>query len=178
MTGKELKLTCRVETAPDVTVKYQWFKCQQNGMGKQPTSCYDNVMVLPTIISSQGYYLCSVMVPSSESIHSDVADVEVVNSTDITIKDGDQPPSDRYVELNEKLVIKVMATCKNFPVNYQWYHNFNRILPDCTDSTLIIDSIGVHHIGSYHCEVSSDYSAVPVLSKQCRVHWSELVQSV
>ena len=175
MTGKELKLTCRVETAPDVTVKYQWFRCQQDGMGKQPTSYYDSVMVLPTIIiSNKGYYLCSVMVPSSESIHSDVAHVEVVNSTDITIKDGDQPPSDRYVELNEKLVIKVMATCKNFPVNYQWYHNFE-ILPDCTNSTLILDAIGVHHIGSYHCEVSSDYSTMSVISETCRVHWSELV---
>ena len=185
VTGKELKLSCRVETAPGVNIKYQWFKCQKNGTGKQPTSCYSNIMVLPAIItnqghylcSAQGHYLCSAVAPSSDGIHSDVAQVEVVNPTNISVKVSDQPPSDRYVELNEKLVIKFKATCKHFPVKYQWFHNFKELL-GCTSSTLTINLIAGHHIGSYYCEASSDYSDMKITSETCRVHWSELVESV
>ena len=178
VTGKELKLSCKVETAPGVTIKYQWFKCQQqNGTGKQPTSCYSNVMVLPVVIANQGHYLCSAVAPNSDSIYSDLAHVEVVNSADIIVKVSDQPPSDRYVELNEKLVIKFRATCKHFPVKYQWFHNFEE-LPGCTSPTLTINPIAVNHIGPYYCEATSDYSDMTVNSETCRVHWSELVESL
>ena len=177
VTGKELKLSCRVKTAPGVIIKYQWFKCQKNGMGKQPTDCYSNVMVLPAVITNQGHYLCSAMSAHSDNIHSEVAHVKVINSADIIIKVSNQPPSDRYVELNEKLVIKFKATCKHFPVEYQWFHNFEKLL-GCTNSTLTINSIAVCHIGSYCCKATSDYSDMTVTSETCRVHWSELVESL
>lgn len=172
VTGNELKLSCRVETAPGITANYQWFKCQQNGTGKQPTSFNDNEMLLPAVIASQGYYVCSVIAPHSDSIISKVAHVEVVNSTDI--KATDQPPSDRYVELKGKLEIKFKALCKHFPVTYQWYYN-GKELANCTSPTLTIESIDVHHIGSYHCEASSEYSTKTVTSETCRVHLSQLL---
>ena len=169
VTGKDLKISCRAEMTPNIIVKYQWFKCQQNGTGKEPIGYYDNEMMLPAIISNRGYYVCGIMPPNSDAIYSNVIHVEVVNPVNITIEV--QPPTDRYVELNETLVIKFKAVCKQHPVKYQWYHN-GAELPGYTNPTLTIESIADHHMGSYYCEASSDYSAAPVMSGTCRVHWS------
>ena len=173
VTGTDsLKVSCRVETAPNNTVKYQWYKCEKNGNGKHPAGYYDSTMILPAVVASRGYYMCGVMSPSSDLIYSDVTHVEVVNSVDITIKT--QPSRDRYVDLDETLVIKFEATCKNHLVIYKWYRNGTE-LPDCTEPTLTIDCISGDHIGSYHCEASSPYSATSVTSEMCRVHWSWLI---
>ena len=171
MTGTDsLKVSCRVETAPNNTVKYQWYKCkEQNGTGKRPAGYYDSTMILPTVIASRGYYICGVTSAFSDETYSNVTHVEVANSVDITIKT--QPPRDRYVDLDERFMIKFEATCKNHPVIYKWYRNGTE-LPDCTESTLTIGSISTDHIGSYHCEASSPYSATPVISEMCRVHLS------
>ena len=34
VTSSEVTLCCKVETAPDTTVEYEWFTCQQDGTGK------------------------------------------------------------------------------------------------------------------------------------------------
>ena len=171
VTGKDLKVSCRVQTTPNVIVKYQWFKCRQNKTGKMPAGYYDNEMILLTNISHRGYYVCGVnLEPAySDEIYSNVTHVDVVNSVDITVEV--QPPTDRYMELNEKLVIEFRAVCKQHPVKYQWYRNGEE-LTGCTNSMLTIESIANHDMGSYYCEASSDYSAKPVLSETCRVHWS------
>lgn len=174
LTGKNLKLSCRVETAPGTTVQYQWFKCHKSGTGKEPCSWYDNEMILPAVSANQGYYVCSVTPSNSDSIISNVVHVEVVNSTNITIEPADQLPTDRYVELNEKLILKFKASCGHYPVKYHWYHN-GKELTGFTDPVLIIESVGNRHIGSYYCEASSDYSATPLFSETCRVHWSKLL---
>ena len=171
VTGKDLKVSCRVEKTPDAIVQYQWFTCKQDGTGKKPAGYYENEMMLPANISSRGYYVCGVnLKPAiSDEIYSNVTHVEVVNSINVTVEV--QPPTDRYVELNEKLVIKFRAVCKQHPVKYQWYRNGEE-LTGCTNPTLTIESIANHHMGSYYCAASSDYSATPVLSETCRVHWS------
>ena len=174
LTGTEVTLSCRVETAPNMEVEFHWFKCQQDGSGKSPMKCSSNEMTLMGIIANHGYYVCNVTphsMDSMDTISSDVAHVEVVNSTDITVSDTDQPPSDRYVEKDEKLVLKFKGTCKHYPMMYQWYHNGIE-LSGHTGPVLTIESIDERHMGPYHCEASSDYSANTVLSNTCRVHWS------
>ena len=175
VTSSEVTLSCKVETAPAITVEYEWFTCQQDGTGKQPVDCFRNEMTLPAIIRSQGYYVCDVTSKSSDMvisrITSDVAHVEVVNSTEITVKPDDEPPKERYVEFKDKLVLEFKASCKHYPVKYQWYYN-GKELPNATTSTLIVPSVAEHNVGSYYCEASSDYSAQPVMSGICRVQWS------
>lgn len=169
LTGSELKLSCKVETTPDVTVEYHWFKCQQDGNGRQPTKCYEYEMVLLTVeISNRGYYVCGVTA-KNKTIYSDVTHVEVVNSTPITV--DVQLPSDRCVEFKEELVLEFKTSCKHYPVRYQWYYN-GKELAGTTGPTLTIPSVAEENIGSYYCEASSDYSAKSVMSKMCRIHLS------
>jgi len=181
LTGGELKLSCKVDTTPNIAIKteYHWFKCQQDGNGKQPIKCFECEMVLPAAeISHQGYYVCGVTANKNNSsgnttyshtIYTRVIHVQVVNSTAITAIV--QLPSDRYVEFKEKLVLEFKASCKHYPVRYQWYYN-GKELAGVTDSTLIVHSVAEENIGPYYCEASSDYSAEPCTSKICRVHWS------
>ena len=171
VTGNELTLSCRAEAVPGINVDYHWYKCHSDGMQKEPTDYHGNEIALPAIVANQGYYVCGVTPGDSDIIFSSVTHVEVVNSTDITVETGGQPPPDRYVQHNETLVLNFKATCKQYPVRYQWYHN-GKELPNHTSSTMTIQSVGDEHMGSYHCEASSDYSAKPVTSETCRVHWS------
>ena len=171
LTGSEVKLSCKAEATPNTAVRYHWFSCQQNGGGKQPTKCFENEITLPAVIASQGFYVCSVTPANLDSIFSNVAYVEVVNSTDITVKPDGQPPSHRYVEFKDKLELTFSASCKHYPVRFQWHFNGKEIL-DGKESTLIIPSVAVENIGSYYCEASSDYSTKSVISRTCRVQWS------
>lgn len=171
LTGSEVKLSCKAEAMLNTKVKYHWFSCQQNGNGKQPTKCFENEMTLPATIASRGFYVCSVTPANSDSIYSNVAHVEVVNSTEITVKPDGEPPSDRYVEFKDKLELTFNASCKHYPIRFQWHFN-GKELPDCKESTLIIPSVAEENIGSYFCEASSDYSAKSLISRTCRVKWS------
>lgn len=170
-TGKEVKLSCRVEKAPDILLEYHWFQCEPDGSGKQPTKCFENEMTLMATAANKGHYVCNVTAIDLDSIISDVARVMVVNSTDITVEPGGEPPSERYLEFGDSLVLEFKAVCKHYPIKYQWYCN-GTVLPSGTESKLILHSIAEGNMGSYLCEASSDYSEKSVLSRTCRVQWS------
>lgn len=174
ITGREVKLSCRVETAPSIAVEYHWFKCEPDTSGKQPTECFENEMTLAANVTNEGHYVCNITPTAhlgGDSIISNVACVEVVNSTEITVEPDGQLP--KYLECSDELVLEFKASCKNYPIRYQWYCN-GKELPGGTESTLIINipSIAEDNIGSYYCEASSDYSENLFISNTCQVQWS------
>ena len=86
----------------------------------------------------------------------------VVNSTNISITK--EPPSEVYIKLGEMLILECEASCKAHSVKYQWYKGADPVA-GATQSVLKIPAISEGNIGSYYCEVTSEYSATKAKSK-------------
>ena len=169
LAGNKLELSCKAESAPEVVVMYQWFKCNKDGNGKEPLQCSEDKFVVSEATQyNQHYYLCQI----SAKVSSRVACVEVVNSTEIKITK--QPPTNRYMELNEDLVLKCEAKCKAYRITYQWFRN-NDAVPEATESQLVVKEVAREDLGSYHCEARSEYSSDVAISNTTRVEWSKLL---
>ena len=169
LAGNKLELSCKAESAPEVVAMYQWFKCNKDGNGKEPLQCSEDKFVVSEATQyNQHYYLCQI----SAKVSSRVACVEVVNSTEIKITK--QPPTNRYMELNEDLVLECEAKCKHYRITYQWFRN-NDAVPDGTDSWLVVKKVTREDLGSYHCEARSEYSSDVAISNTTRVEWSKLL---
>ena len=163
LTGKVLKLSCKAESAPGVTVRYKWFTCDKDGVNKLPVKCNSMKLVISeTNLSHKGFYVCEI----SGQVDSRVIYVEVVNPADIKITM--QPSRDKYIELGEELSLECKAKCKHHPVSYQWYFN-ETPLRNHTGYQLVIPFITQSDIGSYYCTASSEYSAGVVKSETSRL---------
>ena len=167
MTGNKLELSCRVEAVPGVKVEYRWFKCsKKDGTDKQDTSHTSNRLVVPVCNDTdEGYYTCEAF-GTTTIITSRVASVKVVNSTNISITK--EPPSEVYITLGETLILECEASYKAHSVQYQWY-NETEPIADATQSVLKIPAISKEDIGSYYCEVTSEYSATKAKSRLTHV---------
>lgn len=170
-TGNKLELTCRAEAAPGITVEYIWFKClKKDGTPKTPTNFLGYRMIIPVCDeNTEGHYLCEAFATKTykyDSINSNVARVKVINSTTISITK--EPRSEVYITFGETLSLECEASCKNHSANYQWY-NGEEPVAGATRSVLRIPAVSEENIGSYYCEVSSDYSATKAKSKQTQV---------
>ena len=163
ITGNKLELSCRAEAAPGVRVVYRWLKClKKDGTHKTHTSHISNRMIVPVCNdTNEGYYICEAF-GMTTSITSRVASVKVVNSTNINITK--EPPSEVYITLGETLILECEASCKAHSVEYQWYNETEPIV-GATQSLLKIPAVSEGDIGSYYCEVTSEYSATKAKSK-------------
>ena len=168
VTGNKLELSCRAKAAPGVKVEYKWFKClQKDGTYKQHTSHINSRMIIPVCNNTnEGHYICEAFGTTTKcnmySITSRVASVKVVNSTNISITK--EPPSEVYITLGEMLILECEASCEAHSVKYQWYNGAEPIA-GATQSVLKIPAISEGNIGSYYCEVTSEYSATKAKSK-------------
>jgi len=168
LAGNKLELSCKAESVPGLDVVYQWFKCNKEGKRKEPLQCNEEKFVVPEATQyNQHCYICQI----SAKISSRVVCVEVVNSAEIKITK--QPPKNRYIEFNGNLILECEAKCRHYRVTYQWYLNGNA-LSNATNSRLVVKKIRREDLGSYHCEVRSEYSSDVPISHTTRVEWSKL----
>ena len=171
-TGNKLELSCRAEAAQGMKVEYFWFKClKKDGFDETPTYHLGNRMIVPVCNDTvAGHYMCKVFAKKQEikldSANSIVARVKVVNSTNVYITK--EPPSEVYKMFGEELILKCKASCKHHVVRYQWYNN-TKPVAGAVHSTLAIASVSEENVGSYYCEVTSDYSATRAKSRITQV---------
>ena len=165
-----LELSCKAESAPGVDVTYLWFKCYQDGQIEELAErCLGSKMVVSRVTHShQGYYKCVI----SPEVSSRVACVEVMSQTDIKFKT--QPPHHQRIEIGKQLILSCEAACENYPVNYQWYHNKERLI-NANRSQLVIPQLAKEDIGFYHCDVRSEYSVEVISSETTRVQLGEFL---
>ena len=169
--GKELELSCTAMSAQGMEVKYSWFKCSKTGTSRSCTDHVESRMIVPVCDDSNDHhYLCEAIATKrgivKDRIDSKVARVRVVNPANISIIK--QPPPEVFVMFGGSLVLECKASCKQHPVNYQWYID-GMPLEGATQSTLTITSVSESNVGSYYCKVTSDYSQTTVKSEITKV---------
>ena len=152
-------------------VKYSWYKCLESGEGKAPTGHVGNRMTIQVCsANNDDYYLCEAAATKQgivfDAISSEVARVRVINSINISITK--QPRCEVFITFGEELKLECTASCGNHPVNYQWY-NSNEPLPGATQPMLIIPTAYEKDVGSYYCEVTSEYSEATMRSQSTQV---------
>ena len=169
--GNSLELSCRAEASPGIKVDYSWCKCKKDCTDKTFVRHQGNRMtVLACSDANEGCYYCEAFAIVEQNntfmINSNMAHVIIVNSAKISIIK--EPPSEVFITFGQTLILECEASCKNQPVKYQWYHKAEPVA-GATKSTLRIPSISEKHVGSYCCEITSDFSTTSLKSKTTQV---------
>ena len=169
--GNSLELSCRAEASPGIKVDYSWCKCKKDGTDKTFVHHLGNRMTVSACSdANEGCYYCEAFAIVEQNntfmINSNMAHVTVVNSAKISIIK--EPPSKVHITFGQTLNLECEASCKNQPVKYQWYHKAEPVA-GATQSTLSIPSISEKHVGSYCCEITSDFSTTSLKSRTTQV---------